>query len=80
MLRILLVTTTMLGAGAVMIGTGAAYADDVIIHRDGADVPPPASSSTTVEKHTDSDGCASKTVHKDNDMGDSKTVHSTNCD
>ncbi len=64
---------------AVVLSAGAAYADDVIIHRDSVDAPPP-SSSTTVEKHTSADGCASKTVHKENDAGDSKTVNSTSCD
>ncbi len=72
MLKVMLIAVTMLG-------TGTAFADEVVIHRDTVDAPPP-STSTTVEKHTSSDGCASKTVHKENDTGDSKTVKSTNCD
>ncbi len=72
MLKIMLIAATVLSAGT-------AFADEVVIHRDGVDAPP-SSTSTTVEKHTSSDGCASKTVHKENDAGDSKTVHATNCD
>lgn len=71
MLKVMLLAATMLG-------TGTAFADDVVIHRDGADAPPAA--STTVEKHDSGDGCQSKTVHKENDEGDSKTVQKSNCD
>ena len=72
MLKIMLITATMFTAGT-------AFADEVIIHRDSADAPPP-STTTTIEKHESADGCASKTVHKENDAGDSKTVKTTNCD
>jgi hypothetical protein len=72
MLKIMLLAATMLTAGT-------AFADEVIIHRDSVDAPTP-SSTTTIEKHESSDGCASKTVHKENDAGDSKTVKTTNCD
>lgn len=70
MLKIMLVTGTMLISGS-------AFADEVVIHHD--DVPPPPSSTTTVEHHESSDGCSSKTVHKENDMGDSKTVTKSDC-
>lgn len=67
---------------AALFGTGTAYADEVVIHRDAPAVvvERPAATSTTVEHHVSSDGCATKTVHKENDMGDSKTVTKTDCD
>ncbi len=78
-MKLALVTTT---AAALCLGlAGSAMADEVIIHRDAPVVEPaPTSSTTTEEKHTSSDGCASKTVHQENDVGDSKTVHTENCD
>jgi hypothetical protein len=68
---------------AAMLSAGSAYADEVIIHRDAPRevvVEPPVSSSTTVEHHEHSDGCATKSVHSENSMGDSKTVTKSDCD
>ncbi len=64
---------------AMLLGTGSAYADEVIIHRD-AEVAPPSSTSTTIEHRSSGDGCATKSVHRENDAGDSKTVTKTTCD
>ncbi len=62
-------------AVATMLATGSAFADEVVIHRDS---PPPESSRTVTETHSDA-GCSSKTVHKENDVGDSKTVTKSDC-
>ena len=62
-------------AAAAMLAAGAAFADEVVIHRDS---PPPETSRSVTETHTDT-GCSSKTVHKENDMGDSKTVTKSDC-
>lgn len=74
--------TMLLIAVATLGLTAPAVADEVIIHRDAPVVvdPAPTTSTTTIEKHDNGDGCASKTVHKENDAGDSKTVHTENCD
>ena len=72
---------TLLLVSLALLWAGAAYADEVIIHRDPAPVvvePAPSTSTTTVEKHgTD---CDSKTVHTENDSGASKTVTKEDCD
>ena len=62
-------------AALSMFAAAPAFADEVIVHRDGGDT----ATSKTVETHTSNDGCTSKTVHKENDAGDSKTVHKTDC-
>ena len=73
MVKVMIVAASLLVAGS-------AFADEVIIHRDGDTAPPPVSSSSTVEHRTSSDGCATKSVHSENSVGDSKTVTKTNCD
>lgn len=67
---------------ALLLVSGSAYADEVVIHRDAPAVvvEHPAAvehRSVDVERRDD---CASKTVHTENGMGDSRTVTHTDCD
>lgn len=69
---------------ALLLISGSAYADEVVIHRDApaavvVEHPAPVEHrSVDVERRRDD--CASKTVHTENDMGDSRTVTHTDCD
>lgn len=68
---------------ALLLISGSAYADEVVIHRDAPAVvvehPAPVEHrSVDVERRRDD--CASKTVHTENGMGDSRTVTHTDCD
>lgn len=72
---------TLLLISAGLLWGSAAYADEVIIHREAAPVvvePAPSTSTTRIEKH--GAGCDSTTVHKENDLGESKTVTKEDCD
>jgi len=72
-------------ASAIGFLAGPAFADGVIIHRDGpgVDVETHRSVGSDIDHHEavehDNHGCESKTVTKTNEMGDTHSKSVTNC-
>jgi hypothetical protein len=72
-------------ASALAFLSGSAFAEEVIIHKDGPDMDGTVihrSVGGEVQKKVithDEDGCASKTVKKTNGMGDSVSKTESNC-